>query len=93
MSSLVPEPVIEGVFEPELEGEKRGIEVVKRATKETKCYCGAMLRYGVRDVVRRPPEPMKHHIEPRELGPLIHGGWPHIVCPECNRALLVPGVF
>lgn len=85
--------VIEGVFEPEPENEKRGVEVIERATKTHRCYCGALLRYGIRDVVREPPVPMAHVIEPRELYALFHGGWPHIVCPECNRALMVAGIF
>ncbi len=92
MAGALPPKVIDAVFEDE-PAQQKGVEVLERAHQDIKCYCGAKLRYGVRDVVRTPPVPLAHRIELHELGPLMTGGWPHIVCPECNRALLVSGVF
>jgi hypothetical protein len=63
--------------------------VVEPAKTTVRCECGALLEYGVKDVHREPTPPgvLASHMA------VINGGWPWIPCPECERAVLVSGVW
>jgi len=71
-----------------LQVEPVGVEVLERARKTVRCECSALLRY-TKDNVRRSPPPF--HMLATSTG--VFHGWPWIECPECERAVLVSGVF
>jgi len=64
------------------------VEVLERAKKTVRCECGALLRY-TKDDVRRPPAPFGM----LSTHSAVFRDWPWVECPECDRAVLVAGVF
>lgn len=67
------------------------MKVIERAERGVRCLCGALLRYSKEDVDRQRPA-IGNDCAPDHFKGLM-GGWPHVVCPECNRAVLISGVL
>lgn len=63
------------------------IQIVEKATRTVRCDCGSLLSYNLGDEVAAQPP----------AGQLctfgVRLGWPHITCPACKRAVLVPGAW